>query len=1219
MFALILIIAVIACHTVAPSQDTQPTAPVLPVQPELNRTYPLRLESATRGVRLLVNNAALLGEYGVHKAPPGKALLVLGTEWENVIPLTYLAEEKQALATTYKIPNLADHIYLVLDGRRAARLDPEADNLPGHVPVKTFALERLGDRIRGNLVFPVLAGARLGWAEIRFYDFAHGHMVIGLGDPEEATARGEAKPIGKLAKNEVVEAGVFELAKPLELGGQEAPPGMQLVSLDFRARSLFTTESDATAFDPKARPGQKTRVGTVADWTDSRKYLQLVVDGEYGYVPDPSLTELVEQPRFLPDVMTGGRVVFLAPKDVRSLELRCDFPNARTPSGQVIRPAGFSLPVEGKQPPLPNRKPIARIEDGVFLVSVTNHAPADTFGGQKAPAGKRFVVLDVTVNNRGQNGEAFQTEQQLKMAGVSGQQAALDPATYQGVHCPAPHVWIPVREQRSFQVAYLLDESETRPRLAYTGVSKAEVVELGALAPSAARPAPGTVARPDAKPARPAEPPPAASSDALKPLEVKGKRFPSRVPVRPNLEPRGIAGVGLTAEQVNGAIDKGAAFLWDFIKTEDMGKKQVAFGNQREHLLVALALVHAGAHKKHGDFDAELRKFLGKFDPFVSHHSYEVGLYCMTIESYADPVFLPGLRRAAHWLIETQGPEGSWGYGLTVDPGPFAGEDQQGKVLRVQGGQPLDGSDVARPIARVMPREKGADGDNSVSQYAILGLHAASQSRIKASPDVWRMALRSSEQRQDKADGGWAYRDPSVSYGSMTCAGICALALARHELDENQPEIEARIERGLAWLNAHFAVDKHPGSNDWLYYYLYSVERVGRILDTEFIGDHEWYPQGARLLVDQQKENGAWIGRAHEEDPRLATSFALLYLTRATASLAEPRRTGPGILRTAVTVPPSIRVHIVLDATGTMMAELGGRMKFDIAKEAVATLIKELPSNAEAGLRAFGHRKRAIEKGADEDTELLIPLGRLDKDKFLERLVPLRARGKTPLARTILEAKGDVARGSAKDPINVVFLTDGAEDNTRTRPHPIAAAGEFGELKNVRLHIVGFDIGRPDYTEQLMAITQAARGQYYAAADGEALLRELRTAIFQTPDGFAVFDEAAKQVAAGEFGDSVQLPPGKYRIRATYGSRAFEESLWINAGTTTAVTFVAINADGASPQAVQGQAGVPAARKQATPQTSPRAKPAARFCTSCGASLKEGVKFCSACGTRSGS
>ena len=85
-----------------------------------------------------------------------------------------------------------------------------------------------------------------------------------------------------------------------------------------RARSVFTTEGDASVYDPKARAGAKVKVGTVADWKEAHRYCTLVADGEHSYVPVETGTELTDAPRFLPDVFTGAKVAFLAPADAKS-------------------------------------------------------------------------------------------------------------------------------------------------------------------------------------------------------------------------------------------------------------------------------------------------------------------------------------------------------------------------------------------------------------------------------------------------------------------------------------------------------------------------------------------------------------------------------------------------------------------------------------------------------------------------------------------------------------------------------------------------------------------------------------------------------------------------------------------------------------------------------------------------------------------------------------
>lgn len=730
-------------------------------------------------------------------------------------------------------------------------------------------------------------------------------------------------------------------------------------------------------------------------------------------------------------------------------------------------------------------------------------------------------------------------------------------------------------------------------------------------------------APPEAEPAEELSPEPESEAPEAVP--------PDRIPARPaGKEPKGIAGVGLTAEQVNKAIDDGSAFLWNFIDQVDRPAGYEP-GEHQEHLLAFLALVHADAHTRFPDFDAALRAYLAKSQP-RKLGTYELGIFCMLVESYGDPVFLPKLREAARSLLENQGPEGSWSYGVTLDDKLFHDPAQE-RALQVAGGVALDESDESRqPWKRLTPWDVGRDGDNSVSQYALLGLHAASRSGIRLSPETWKRSLTSHRERQNE-DGGWGYTTGS-SYGSMACAGICAVAINQHELGEKAPWKDVAVERGLAWLAANFTVSdnpKHP--NSWHYYYLYSVERVGRILDTEFVGAHEWYPLGARYLVDAQKEDGRWESTPDSQEPRLPTSFALLFLTRATPSLdVTLKRGGSGTLKTAVAAQ-SPRIYIILDCSGSMLEELEGREKFEIAREAVRKLIESLPDGSEVALRVYGHRKRWRDPGANEDTQLLLPLAKLDRKKFAAALQSLSARGKTPLARSLTEATADlsgVKRGEGEDPVTVVLLTDGGED-TRPLQDPLAAANAFAELNSgdagtVNLHVVGFDVGgREDWTEQLHQIADRAGGRYYPADRGAELLRELRAGVFGIPESFTILDERGKPIARGKFGQAKELPEGKYALRTAYAGRQFEQPFWVNTEAVTSVTFDAskVETDDTATEAADEDPPVARAAEEAEAQEPPAPTagddPPAnaagpKFCTECGAKRKAGAKFCAACG-----
>ena len=50
-----------------------------------------------------------------------------------------------------------------------------------------------------------------------------------------------------------------------------------------------------------------------------------------------------------------------------------------------------------------------------------------------------------------------------------------------------------------------------------------------------------------------------------------------------------------------------------------------------------------------------------------------------------------------------------------------------------------------------------------------------------------------------------------------------------------------------------WSVNNNPErGGDWHYYYLYGLERAGILYDTNMIGKHDWYLEGAKLLLDAQ-------------------------------------------------------------------------------------------------------------------------------------------------------------------------------------------------------------------------------------------------------------------------------------------------------------------------------------------------------------------------------
>ncbi len=192
---------------------------------------------------------------------------------------------------------------------------------------------------------------------------------------------------------------------------------------------------------------------------------------------------------------------------------------------------------------------------------------------------------------------------------------------------------------------------------------------------------------------------------------------------------------------------------------------------------------------------------------------------------------------------------------------------------------------------------RGGEADNSNSQFALLALYDAERAGVAVSPQVWRLAKAHWEDWQN-ADGSWGYKKGASGTGSMTCAGIACLVVTADRVGGADAQVDgdriiccqpsessdARVQRGLKWLGDNFSVSHNPGSpfQMWLLYYLYGLERVGRLTAHRFVGEHDWYREGADHLIRMKGELAdRWTGAGSMEvEPHIATSFALLFLSK---------------------------------------------------------------------------------------------------------------------------------------------------------------------------------------------------------------------------------------------------------------------------------------------------------------------------------------------------
>jgi hypothetical protein len=328
--------------------------------------------------------------------------------------------------------------------------------------------------------------------------------------------------------------------------------------------------------------------------------------------------------------------------------------------------------------------------------------------------------------------------------------------------------------------------------------------------------------------------------------------------------------------------------------------------------LCVMALLHAGVPKD----DPAVRDGLSIILKANLSKTYDVGASLMALEAkylpleqYEEVVELTEekarkaiaekmtpqdkawVQRAVDWLLAKQTKDGTWGY----------------------------------------PDMTERYYDHSNTQYALLGLKSAARCGAKIPSRVWRqiaehwigsqkpaagakvelkltwagepgVEIRSEE---SVVPGAWGYfvrpvdwapiPVPDQGYGNMVCAGLTSLIIAQSELvrtkdlDESlRSRLEAAKRSGLAWIQRHYSVRGcPPAAGFWSVfhlYYLYSLERVGVLYGIKEIAGHDWYLEGAVLLVRDQRTDGGWI--SYDEIPVVDTAFALLFLKKATLKVA---------------------------------------------------------------------------------------------------------------------------------------------------------------------------------------------------------------------------------------------------------------------------------------------------------------------------------------------
>jgi hypothetical protein len=225
-------------------------------------------------------------------------------------------------------------------------------------------------------------------------------------------------------------------------------------------------------------------------------------------------------------------------------------------------------------------------------------------------------------------------------------------------------------------------------------------------------------------------------------------------------------------------------------------------------------------------------------------------------------------------------------------------------------------------------------------------------------------------------------------------------------------------------------------------------------------------------------------------------------------------------------------LEIILDASGSMKTLMGKKSRWDTALDTLEETLAKLPDDFNVGLRIYGHREPSTSPKTCTDSQLVVPIRKLDRAGILKAAKAFRPKGETPLVYSALQAPADLkAVGGG----TVILITDGGES---CKGDPVKAAADLkASGLDIRLNIVGFAVTDPKVQKDLAGFSQATSGLFYAAQSGAALGDALLVAAIEKYP-YTVFDAAGKQVAAGEAGGPAdELPAGEYKVVVKAGSK----------------------------------------------------------------------------------
>ena len=436
--------------------------------------YSAGAQAKNQAVAFSIPTFSVTQTVGSSTAPPGKAYLVLDTVWKNTIPLTKVAKHNDDAAgtngagslgfgggqaqkkenpddyemksTPYVVPEIKQHAFVVINGQETASISDAETSAAHPLSLEQIVVPELNSVVKGQLVYEIPASG-VSSVMFRYLDTSMGSFDLQIYGRAPRLPDAIAGPV----KNDVIEMCVYGVQEASNVGGKYAggTDKYAIVQLGLTGKaegSLVQAELENFSYvrDPQGLTFQPAK--------------DVSAPGQFkGTV------------QFLPGTLQRGSLVYSVPEKHGALTLVLNLPGY--PPLELNLPnsaTGSSSSASASLPPVQ-----FTVSDGDTLDVLIHGARwAPNLGDAKPEDGKRFLVLDLTLVNKVDQGIEFQTGQQVKLLNGDEEIVADTDAMEKLAHPLNEDTAVPAHGRGRFEVAYQVPTNAGKLVFYYRGFNR---------------------------------------------------------------------------------------------------------------------------------------------------------------------------------------------------------------------------------------------------------------------------------------------------------------------------------------------------------------------------------------------------------------------------------------------------------------------------------------------------------------------------------------------------------------------------------------------------------------------------------------------------------------------------------------------------------------------------------------------------------------------------